>query len=76
LANPIRANAGRRINIDLAVEPFFQNFTALIVQRPPCHVDRFDLRRGGKPDGLIIAFANLEIVFDDHPERRHGKADD
>ena len=28
------------------------------------------------PDGLVIAFANLEIVFDDDAERRHGEPDD
>ena len=64
------------IDVDLAVEPFLENFAALVVQSAPRHVDGFDLRRRRLPDGLVVAFANLEIVFDDDAERRQGKPDD
>ena len=32
-----------KVQLDLAVKPFLEKFAAIVVQRPPRHVDGFDL---------------------------------
>ncbi len=63
------------VEIDLAGQPLAQQRRALIVQAAPPHIDGLDLRRGRALDGVVIAFADQEIIFDDGAERGHRQRD-
>ncbi len=59
---------GLEVNIDLAFQPFDQQFSALVVDSAPGHVDGFDFGSARLADCLIIAVANREIVADRTPK--------
>src|SRR6516164_7970793 len=61
---------GGAVELDLACEPLTQEVGALVVQPAPAHVDGLDLRGRGGADGLVVAFADREVVLDDPPEGR------
>ena len=63
-----QAAGGIEINVDLALQPFLQQFGGFVVDRAPGHIDRFDLLRRGRSDRLIIAVAYREIILDRPPE--------
>src|SRR6516164_9631151 len=53
------------VDIDLVGEPLNQQRRSLVVQRSPPYIDRLYLRQIRPADGLVIAFADNEIVADD-----------
>src|SRR5262249_50001292 len=61
------------VELDLSGKPLAQQVGALVVQAAPAHVDGLDLRGRSGPDGLIVAFADGEVVLDDAPEGREGE---
>src|SRR5579859_6224381 len=43
------------------------------MQPASAHVDGLDLGRRSRLDGVVVAFANGEVVLDDPPEGREGQ---
>jgi len=70
-----REQAPRRIEIHLYFpgQPGHQSLGTFVVQAAPAHVDRLDLPRAGRADGLIIALADEKIILHDAPEGREGE---
>ena len=66
---------GVEIHLDLALQPLLQKLAAFIVKPAPGHVDGFNLARCRRADGLIIAFADHEIIFHNPPEWRQRQPD-
>src|SRR5262245_54749769 len=58
------------VDADLALEALYQNAAALVVQATAPHVDGLNARRRRGADGLVVALADDEVVFDDTPQRR------
>src|SRR4029077_15686885 len=58
------------VELDLAGEGLAQEIGAFVVQAAPAHVDGLDLRGRGGLDGMVVTFADLEVIFDDAPEGR------
>ena len=65
-----QASCGRDVDGDLALEPFFENLAALVVQTAPSHVDGLDARGGLGLDRLVVALADEEIVLHQAAEGR------
>src|ERR1700738_4692211 len=61
---------GFEIDPHLALQAFLQRARALVVDAAAPHVDGLDLVRRSRPDRLVVAVADHEIVFHDPPERR------
>lgn len=62
-----REQPAGRIHVDLNFidQTITQQFSAFIVQAAARHIDGFDLRRCHGLDGVKIAFADHEAIFDD-----------
>ena len=62
-----------RVEIDFhfALQALLNEFRALIVNPTARHIDGLNLVLGIVANGLIIAFANHEIIADDAPKRVH-----
>ena len=56
------------INIDLAGQSLHQKGRTIVVQASPSHVDSLDLGWVQPFNGVIIAFADLEIIAYQTPE--------
>src|SRR3546814_11822324 len=58
------ASGGVEVDVDLAVQSFFQLLSTLIVNAAPGHLHTFDLLRRCLPDRLIIAVPAGKIIAD------------
>src|SRR3546814_2208468 len=70
------ASGGVEVDVDLAVQSFFQLLRTLIVNAAPGHIHTFDLLRRCLPDRLIIAVTDGKIIADGAAEaakpQHHG----
>src|SRR5215207_7358325 len=57
------------------MQPFLQKRAALVMEAAPRQVDGLDLARCRSAYGLVVAFADQEVILDDAPERRKRKPD-
>ena len=55
---------GGKVGLDLAVEPFDEQFGRFVVNAAPRHVDGFDLPRRRLANRLVITFADGKIFAD------------
>src|SRR3546814_4269488 len=69
-------SGGVEVDVDLAVQSFFQLLRTLIVNAAPGHIHTFDLLRRCLPDRLIIAVTDGKIIADGAAEaakpQHHG----
>src|ERR1700680_2235951 len=61
---------GIEVELDLAREAFLQELRALVMKRPPTHIESFDLLGRSLADGFVVAIADYEVVLDYTPKRR------
>src|SRR6056297_4353166 len=64
-----KAPRGVCIDLGLAFEALLQNPRPFVVNAPPGHIDRLDLRRRQRLDRVEIAFTDLPVILDHLPER-------